>query len=79
MRHFVMSSRRLFMIVVNKLQNRVGQGAFAPFPPSEPYLTLSRHTAQASRRRFASLKHPRSSTKRLSELKYRFLTLRSWK
>ena len=27
--------------------HRVGQGPFGPFPPSEPYVTVSRHTAQA--------------------------------
>ena len=26
---------------------RVGQGPYGPFPPSEPYVTVSRHTAQA--------------------------------
>jgi len=26
--------------------DRVGHGAYAPIPPSEPYLTVSRHTAQ---------------------------------
>ena len=28
-------------------QRRVGQGPCGPFPPSEPYVTVSRHTAQA--------------------------------
>ena len=27
--------------------HRVGQEPFGPFPPSEPYVTVSRHTAQA--------------------------------
>jgi len=29
------------------IQYRVGQEPFGSFPPSEPYVTVSRHTAQA--------------------------------
>jgi hypothetical protein len=29
------------------LADRIGHGAFAPIPSSEPYVTVSRHTAQA--------------------------------
>lgn len=30
-----------------RVANRVGQRPFGLFPPSEPYVTVSRHTAQA--------------------------------
>jgi len=30
--------------------DRVGQGAYAPLPPSEPYVIVSHHTAQAPRK-----------------------------
>ena len=32
---------------ISLFAHRVGQEPFGPFPPSEPYMTVSRHTAQA--------------------------------
>ena len=32
---------------LNEALCRVGQGHYCPFPPSEPYMKVSNHTAQA--------------------------------
>jgi len=44
---------RIFIFILpfyECFSDRVGHGAYAPIPPSEPYVTIFRHTAQAFQR-----------------------------
>ena len=36
-----------YVYLLVNVPDRVGQGPHGPIPPSEPYVTVSRHTAQA--------------------------------
>ena len=55
---FASPTLTLFASITAFCAYRVGRGPLGPFPPSEPYMTVSRHTAQAFQRQHLAFVPP---------------------